>query len=164
MTICFCPPFSAPFGSKFHPSISKVKLVIRKCVIRVWLKLSLSRGVVVPLLPLQSYDFFVLKRRKDEKTNSVLHTTYPQKLPEQTSHRKKIERINSEKFGGRSYVTQNSSFRQFVFLHQRNLKNGIVTLQGQEGDTPPRERELEPNMNYTFSDYQLDFRNRRVKF
>ena len=30
---------------------------------------------------------------KEEKMNSVLHTTYPQKLPEQTSHRKKIERI-----------------------------------------------------------------------
>jgi hypothetical protein len=32
------------------------------------------------------------------------------------------------------------------------------------GDTPPRERELEPNTNYTVSDYQLDFRNRKVKF
>ena len=109
----------------------------------------------------------VAERGKEEKMKRRILCYIalgPKTSPSKPPTEKKWKGRNYEGFGAKGNVTQNSSFRLFVFLHQRNLKNGIVTLQGHGGGQPPRERELEPNTNYTVSDYQLDFRNRKVKF
>ena len=72
LTPIFIWPLLGPFGSKCHPSISKVKLVIRNCVIRVWLKLSL--GGLSPWPPAKlRFNFlnlFGVKCGKEEKRNS----------------------------------------------------------------------------------------------